>query len=647
MYLLKNENLDAVLKLWADSFQVYAPIKQEGEVQLLPYGEGSLVKNYRNFSMPFKKYLFGQKEVLFRWEKEDGTIKTIPNDTTNYSKRVYFGLRPCDAYSIPYLDLFFYERYKDDNYVQKRVKAYIVALNCIQPGDNCFCSSMGTGPFASSGYDLLFTPINDKYLVESAGEKGDELISIAKDYLEKADDNISEKKQEVLEKVIKKFTRKLNTENLHEVMNETFNSDIWKELSKNCIGCTGCTNVCPTCTCFNVVDEMTGTFNKDGECSGCRVRYWDSCQNSSFTRNAGNHNPRNEVSRFRYRIYDKLKYIEERFGYKGCTGCGRCIDACPTFIDIIDIADRLHEEYEKGIRNKGEEDRSYTFERDLNEHNCTGKCEDIYTPKVAIIKDIIQETKDIKRFIVQYEDKSLHEKIKYTGQFFKITIFGVGEIAISIPFGDFKSDTFEFYVKKAGKVTTVLHKMKVGEKVGLRGPFGKGFPDEEIRGRDIIIVGSGVGLAPVRNPIEKILSQREEFGRVVIIASGGSYENLIYKDDLIEWGKTCGVDVLYAIGAPTDKVNAHVGRINDLLPNLNLNWKNTTAIICASPNRIKAVASDLLSLGMKGTDILTSLETHMRCGIGKCGHCKVGSKYMCVDGPVFNYEEMLTLPPEF
>jgi NAD(P)H-flavin reductase len=126
-----------------------------------------------------------------------------------------------------------------------------------------------------------------------------------------------------------------------------------------------------------------------------------------------------------------------------------------------------------------------------------------------------------------------------------------------------------------------------------------------------------------------------------------TYEDLIYKEDLIAWSNVEDVKVLYALSNPTSKVEAHVGYINDLLPDLGLNWENTAAIICASPRRIKAVAKDLLKLGMKGTNIYTSLETHMRCGIGKCGHCKVGSKYMCIDGPVFNYNEMLELPPEF
>ena len=162
-----------------------------------------------------------------------------------------------------------------------------------------------------------------------------------------------------------------------------------------------------------------------------------------------------------------------------------------------------------------------------------------------------------------------------------------------------------------------------------------------------MIVGSGVGLAPVRTMIIRIIENKKDFGNLAIIASATSYEGLVYKEDLIKWSEIDGVKVLYALSKPTDKVDAYVGYINDLLPGLGLEWGKTASIICASPRRIKAVAEDLIKLGMKGTNILTSLETHMRCGIGKCGHCKVGNKYMCVDGPVFNYEEMLTLPPEF
>jgi NAD(P)H-flavin reductase len=341
-----------------------------------------------------------------------------------------------------------------------------------------------------------------------------------------------------------------------------------------------------------------------------------------------------------------MKYIEERFGFKGCTGCGRCINVCPAFIDIIEVASKLKQEYKHDIEEM-KQNNAAAAKFEIHTHDLEHSCENMYKPQIAVIKDIIQETRDIKRFIIQYEDKALHENYKFTGQFFEITIFGVGEIAISIPFGPSQKDYFDFCIKKAGHVTAAIHELKVGDKVGLRGPFGKGFPYEELKGRDILIVGSGVGLAPVRTMIVRIIENKRDFGKLGVIASATTYEGLVYKEDLKKWSEIDGVKVQYALSKPTEKVDAYVGYINDLLPDLGLDWGKTTAIICASPKRIKAVAKDLIRLGMKGTDILTSLQTHMRCGIGKCGHCKVGNKYMCVDGPVFYYEEMLTLPPEF
>ena len=163
----------------------------------------------------------------------------------------------------------------------------------------------------------------------------------------------------------------------------------------------------------------------------------------------------------------------------------------------------------------------------------------------------------------------------------------------------------------------------------------------------MLIVGSGVGLAPVRTIIVRLLQERERYGRIAIIASATSYEGIVYKDDLRRWAAVPGVDVRYALARPTDAVAAHVGYINDLLPELGFDWADSRAILCASPRRIKLVSKDLLQLGMHPAHIYTSLETHMRCGVGKCGHCKVGSHYMCLDGPVFTYEEMLQLPEEF
>jgi NAD(P)H-flavin reductase/formate hydrogenlyase subunit 6/NADH:ubiquinone oxidoreductase subunit I len=640
MRILNKNDITKLLEIWSHSFEVYAPTRQQNEdVMLMPFSEKDFTMDYLNTTMPIKEYLFEQKENLYSWQKKDSDIEITEFDAEGLKPRVLFGVRACDAYGIAYLDRFYIEEFRDYNYAGRREKTYIVVVNCIEPGHNCYCSSTGVGPFAQKGYDLMLTPMGDEYLAEAGSEKGRELIALGGDIMEGIGEEAAELKTLLQSAVVDKFLNKVNLSNIAQVMDETYNNEIWKEISKQCIGCTGCTSVCPTCTCFNIVEEE-GCYGEK-----CRIRYWDSCQSDSFTRNAGGHNPRNEVSRVRYRIYDKLKYIEERFGFKGCTGCGRCINVCPAFIDIIEIASKLKQEYKHDMEARKQDDAAAGFE--IHAHSSGQSCENAYKPRIAVIKDIIQETRDIKRFIIQYEDRAMHENYKFTGQFFEITIFGVGEIAISIPFGPSQKDYFDFCVKKAGRVTTAMHDLKIGDKIGLRGPFGKGFPYEELKGRDILIVGSGVGLAPVRTMIIRIIENKKDFGKLVVIASATTYEGLVYKEDLKKWNEIDGVKVLYALSKPTDKVDAYVGYINDLLPDLGLEWGKTTSIICASPKRIKAVAEDLIKLGMKGTDILTSLETHMRCGIGKCGHCKVGNKYMCVDGPVFNYEEMLTLPPEF
>jgi len=638
------EDLKELLTTWSKAtFEVYAPKKNEGQVMLLPYNSNEFTLDYINFPFPVKEFLFKQKEELFHWNKDNDSVTVQAAEISLNNKTILFGVRSCDAYGIAYMDEFFLEGYVDEIYKRNRDATWIVAVNCLEIGEDCFCSSMGTGPFASVGYDILFTKLNYGYLVEVATAKGEELIHLGEKLFTEANNNLILEKNLIANSFTDKFKTRIKVNNIAKVLEDNFNHPIWEQLSKDCVSCTGCTTLCPTCTCFNVVEENTSCD------SGCRTRCYDSCQSDSFTRNAGEHNPRNNISRVRYRLYDKFKYIEEKFNMKGCSGCGRCINVCSASINVVNVINKL------GESDKLKESSILVKTPILINHHPVNivhddhevSCEISYTPQVAIITDIIQETKNIKRFFLQYEDKSLHENFKLSGQFFEITVFGVGEIAVSIPFSPSQKDIFDFCIKKAGKVTSVMHEMVVGDKVALRGPFGKGFPYEELKGRDIIIIGSGVGIAPVRTTITRIIENLPEFGKVVIVGSAMSYEGLIYKDDLISWGNIPGVKVLYALSNPTAIVHAHVGYINDLLPDLELDYENTSAIICASPRRIKAISKDLIKLGMKGTDIYTSLETHMRCGIGKCGHCKVGNKYMCIDGPVFNYDEMLTLPPEF
>ncbi|KOA20686.1 anaerobic sulfite reductase subunit A [Clostridium homopropionicum DSM 5847] len=350
MFIIDKDNLNDLFRKWSKESEVYAPQVEEGQVMLLPYEEEKFTMDYVNFAFPVKEHLFKQREILFNWGNKNGSIsiETPINIDTNKSKRIFFGVRPCEVHGIKYTDKFFLKGYRDEFYARARNSALIAAVNCTEPGENCFCSSMGTGPFASSGYDLLFTPLKDAYLVEIGTEKGRELIHCVKELFTEIKEELLHEK-EIVEKSSKnKFKTKINTDNISKVLEESFNSPIWKGLSKDCITCTGCTSLCPTCTCFNVVEESIG------DNCGCRVRYWDSCQSDSFTRNAQKHNPRSSEARVRYRIYDKFKYIEDKFNMKGCNGCGRCINVCPAAINVVEIINKLSDSKSALESNGGE-----------------------------------------------------------------------------------------------------------------------------------------------------------------------------------------------------------------------------------------------------------------------------------------------------
>ena len=639
LYTLNKDSLDNVLNIWNEKSSVYVPIGKGKDIQLMPLEEGQRTEDYINLNLPVKEMVFEQKEPLFKWNSTGENIEVEDLPAQHWKNRIFFGIRACDTYGIAYMDRFYLQEFPDPNYKSRRSEATIVAVNCLKAGPHCFCTSVGTGVFSTVGHDLALTPMGSYYLVEVATPKGQALISEAESYFTETDASILKDKNDLRTRVEESFPLKMDLTNLWDDMARTFNADFWLDEANACIGCTGCTNVCPTCTCFNVVEE------KIDDNQGLRVRYWDSCQMDHFTRNAEHHNPRDAVSRVRYRIYDKLKYIEERFGYKGCSGCGRCTDVCPTYISIIDIIGSIQE----AAKNNPEPPALHQITKirhEIRDHELNSQ-RGLFTPDVATITGVTQETPEIKRLFMKYDNPELHKNYEHKGQFFQVTVFGEGEVPLSIPFGPDQTDELVFDFKNVGSVTDKLFSMKKGDKVGLRGPYGRAFPYDILKNRNLVFIGSGVAMAPLRTIIEPVVKNSNDFKQVFIMASSIRYEKLLYKEEMIQWAKVPNIDVLYALKDPTDQVEAHSGYVNDLLPNLNLDWSKTTALVCASPERIKKVAMDLMDLGMDPKDILVTLETHMRCGAGKCGHCKVGSHYMCVDGPVFNYEEMMALPPEY
>jgi ferredoxin len=266
----------------------------------------------------------------FRKKGEDFEITSKIDD----KKRIIFGIRPCDVNALTILDKVFGGEYRDPYYFSRRKNTTIVAMTCTKPGINCFCDSMGTGPSLSKDFDLLFTELNDTYLVEVGTKKGEEILKSKKGFFKEADEIKRDEKEKKIEAAKKRIKRHIDPFEISRKL-KCVDDEVWRKLGERCIGCGGCSYICPTCHCFDVRDISVGE-------SGRRLRYWDSCIFSGFTRMAGGVNPREtKESRMKQRYNCKFNYFFERYGMFGCVGCGRCTDVCPGNIKMVEFLKEL------------------------------------------------------------------------------------------------------------------------------------------------------------------------------------------------------------------------------------------------------------------------------------------------------------------
>jgi sulfite reductase subunit B len=244
-----------------------------------------------------------------------------------------------------------------------------------------------------------------------------------------------------------------------------------------------------------------------------------------------------------------------------------------------------------------------------------------------------------KLFVVELpRGQSLGHK---PGQFVQISVCGVGEAPISISSSPSRSNgKFEMCVRKVGDVTSALHRMKEGDQIGVRGPFGRGFPIEQFEGRDILIAAGGLALAPVRSVINQVLDNRKKYGRFIILYGAKTPAELLFKEERDEWKRRDDVEYLETVDRGTPDWTGNVGVITTLFPKIAVNPRNTIAITEGPPVMYRFVIMELLGKGIPEDQIWVSLERRMKCGVGKCGHCQIDHFYCCQHGPSFNYAEI-------
>ena len=268
-------------------------------------------------------------------------------------------------------------------------------------------------------------------------------------------------------------------------------------------------------------------------------------------------------------------------------------------------------------------------------------------PVLGVVTDIRIDTPDVKTFrVVNPDGKKVFDHMP--GQCAMLSIPGVGEAMFSITSSPTNTEYMEFSIKKCGTLTEWLHRMEVGQYITIRGPYGNAFPVEtEFKGKDLLFIAGGIGLAPLRSVINYCRHYRGNYGKIDIVYGARSSADLVdYKEILDEWLPEDNLDVHLTIDREEEGWNGHVGFVPTYVKELGFST-DKTGVMCGPPIMIKFTLAGLKELGFENTQIFTTMEMRMKCGIGKCGRCNIGSKYVCKDGPVFTFDQLGALPDEY
>lgn len=626
-FVLPKAGLGAFVDKLKASYEVLGPIAKENSFVYAAVGSAEELRlDYDTTILPPKKFFHQPDQTLM----EFSGVSDKAGESSPVGKRVLFGVHACDVNALLSLDKVFLDTYPDPHYKELRENTVIIALNCVTPCKNGFCASFNTGPDADMGFDLSLTDIGDKFVVVSGSATGAELAA----GLEAAgqEDLVAGKKAiRVCQHDIK---RRIDVEgDLGEFLHQNFDHPVWLEEKEKCLACGSCTVVCPTCYCFAVKDIVDLSLEK-----GTRQRMWDSCMFYEFSRVALDHVfVPDRTARLKQRMYHKLTYYQQQFNAPGCVGCGRCVTACIKSIDPVDVTARIQaaplpakvvELYKPPVKNVHPK-------------------VDPWEPQKAVIKEIKQQTADVNTYTFAFVDPKVQDEYTYdNGVFNLISIFGIGESAISISSCANLQGTFDHTVRAVGNVTNALAKLQVGDVVGIRGPYGFGWPMEEMKGKDVLLVAGGIGLAPLRGVLKSIEARRDQFGAFDILYGCRTPDGMLFTDEYDEWRRMPNTRLHLTVDfCPQGMEWGHnIGVVTSLFNKISCRKENAIVVTCGPDIMMKFVVQDLLKRGWSPEQIYVSLERRMSCGIKKCGNCQMGPVFVCQDGPVFRYADIMNLP---
>ena len=330
---IKRDNLRRWLSRIAREYRLVAPV-EKNVVTFSEVASGDeVVLDFSNSVLSPKGLFLPQTEELFSFTRGGGESQLMTKDGRG-RETVVFGVRQCDVQSLFLLDKVFEGELEDSNYLDRRAKAILIGLACINPASTCFCASFGIDPFSPDGTDILLTDLGEEYLMDVSTERGVRLADLSSRLFSRVTKK-NEKSYSVLKAEALSKMRMIAIDGIGEKLDSLWDDGLWSDLAQRCIGCGVCTYLCPTCHCFDIQDEDWGE-------GGMRFRCWDSCMFSEFTLMASGENPRpTKRERIRQRYFHKFKYFPDRYGALACVGWGRCISKCPVNIDMTQILSSL------------------------------------------------------------------------------------------------------------------------------------------------------------------------------------------------------------------------------------------------------------------------------------------------------------------
>ncbi|MFH0948796.1 MAG: FAD/NAD(P)-binding protein [Elusimicrobiota bacterium] len=264
----------------------------------------------------------------------------------------------------------------------------------------------------------------------------------------------------------------------------------------------------------------------------------------------------------------------------------------------------------------------------------------IYQPIKSEVLKITDESSNIKTFTLKPSEKFSFA----TGQFVEFTTDGIGESPFTPSSSPYETETIDVTIMKVGYVTEKIHQLKKGDVVGIRGPYGKGYPIEQMFNKEVLILGGGVGMAPLRSFLLTLIHQIEKFKKIILCYGAKSPEDIIYKQEFEGWKKIKNLEILRSVDkCPTGLWKEEIGVVTCLLDKAKFDLKNAVSIVCGPPIMMKFGTKKLLEIGFTPEKIYLSMEKNMSCGLGKCGHCQLGPYFVCKDGPVFTYDKIKDL----